>query len=184
MQDYAEQAREEVMLRANECLETITTIEDKIRNARALYREYGEALKNDPKIATMLQQLDDHVKKTWRLMDEIDVVESCKNCDEQEGGSCCGRGIDDKYNALLLLMNLLLGVELPDERLRGDSCYFLTYTGCSLKARLVLCVDYLCPKIKKRLTHDQLVRLQVESGDELLTGFMLHDAIHNFIRQR
>ena len=81
-------------------------------------------------------------------------------------------------------MNLLLGVSLPDGHRRPDSCYLLTDKGCRLKVRLVLCVDFLCPKILNTLSRGDLLRLQQVSGDELTTGFMFYDAVKKFLRNK
>jgi len=53
-----------------------------------------------------------------------------------------------------------------------------------LKVRLILCVDFLCPKILRALTRDQLIKLQQISGDELVIGFMLYDAIKRKLRRK
>ena len=53
-----------------------------------------------------------------------------------------------------------------------------------MKVRLILCVDYLCPKIISALSHDKIVTLQNIWGDELLTGFRVYDAIKKFIRAK
>jgi hypothetical protein len=79
-------------------------------------------------------------------------------------------------------MNLFLGVSLPEHQARPDGCYFLTRTGCCLKVRLFLCVDFLCPAILNRLSHEELVRLQTVSGHELTTGFLVYDGIKRIIR--
>jgi hypothetical protein len=65
---------------------------------------------------------------------------------------------------------------------RPDGCYLLTRTGCCLEVRLFLCVDFLCPAILGRLSHEELVRLQTVSGHELITGFLLYDPIKRIIR--
>jgi hypothetical protein len=115
---------------------------------------------------------------------ELGIVETCKHCDEQEGGSCCGAGLENKFDTFLLLINLLLGVSLPEGHRRPDSCYLLTDKGCTLKVRLVLCVDFLCLKILNILSRGDLIKLQQVSGDELTTGFMLYDAIKKFLRHK
>jgi hypothetical protein len=114
---------------------------------------------------------------------EFKIVEICKRCDEEEGGSCCGAGMENKFDTFLLLVNLLLGVTLPEYHLRKDSCYLLTDKGCILKVRLVLCVDFLCDKIMNRLSVGDLLSLQKISGKELVTGFRLYDAVKRFMRQ-
>jgi hypothetical protein len=114
---------------------------------------------------------------------EFRIVEICKRCDEEEGGSCCGAGMENKFDTFLLLVNLLLGVTLPEQHQRTDSCYLLTDKGCMLKVRLVLCVDFLCDKILNGLSVEELFSLQKISGEELVTGFRLYDAVKRFMRQ-
>jgi hypothetical protein len=116
-------------------------------------------------------------------MADLGVVAACKHCDEAEGKSCCGRGFENKFDHYLLLMNLLLGVSLPEHHMRPEDCYFLTRTGCCLKVRLFLCVDFLCPTILSRLSHEALIRLQTVSGKELTAAFLAYDAIKRVIRE-
>jgi len=117
-------------------------------------------------------------------MVDLEVVAACAYCDEEKGKSCCaqGRGLEEKFDSYLLLMNLLLGVPLPERPARPDGCYFLTWTGCCLKVRLFLCVDFLCPAILDRVSHEELVRLQTASGNELTTGFLVYDALKRIIK--
>jgi hypothetical protein len=152
--------------------------------ARELYEKWGDALSKNPEIANFLAELKRNKEASIRTMLDLDIIATCKHCDEKEGGSCCGAGLENKFDVYLLLINLLLGVSLPDYHLRPDSCYLLTESGCMLKVRLVLCVDFLCQKILNTLTRDELIRLQTISGDELITGFKLYDAIKQFMRRR
>jgi hypothetical protein len=91
--------------------------------------------------------------------------------------------MENKFDTHLLLVNLLLGVSLPEHHLRTDSCYLLTDKGCILKARLVLCIDFLCDKILNALSVEERFSLQKISGEELVAGFRLYDAIKKFLRQ-
>ncbi len=93
---------------------------------------------------------------SMQAMRALRVVQACKWCEEQEGGSCCGAGIENRYDPLQLLINLLLDVSLPDRQKYPDSCYFLETDGCCLKARHVLCVNYLCKKLQENLSKDEL----------------------------
>ena len=170
------------MMRSTECLDEGASIKDKIRMAHGLYDLWGENLRREPHIVDLLGQLEDCLDNSREAMLELGIVETCKQCDEEEGGSCCGAGLENKFDSLLLLMNLLLGVSMPERHHRPDSCYLLSDKGCVLKVRLVLCVDYLCPKIMSALSHDKVIRLQSISGDELLTGFRLYDALKRFMR--
>ncbi len=112
----------------------------------------------------------------------LGVVAECKKCEEEEGGSCCGAGIEDKYEPVLLLINHLLGPFLPTEAPSKNDCYFLGEKGCLLTARHVLCVNYICEKLQKKLTMEELVGLQNCAGEELDTLFLLHEAIKKKIR--
>ncbi len=112
------------------------------------------------------------------------VARACKRCEEQEGGSCCGAGIENRYDPLQLLINLLLGVSLPVRRRFRDSCHFLEPDGCSLKARHVLCVNYLCTRLQQSLSVDERSTLQAILGEELDTGFILHEALRKTLGSR
>ena len=177
-----EQDQEQLMMRATECLDEGSSIEDKIKMARHMYDSWSEQLKREPHIHQLIEKLEGCLENSREAMLELGIVETCKHCDEEEGGSCCGAGLENKFDSLLLLINLLLGVSLPEGHRRPDSCYLLTDKGCMLKVRLVLCVDFLCPKIMSALSHDKVIRLQNISGDELLTGFKLYDALKRFMR--
>lgn len=176
--------QEEVMMRTSECYDLCLSIEEKLEQAHKLYSVWGERLKGEPRIAELLGKLDAYIDASWQAMFDLDVVETCKYCDEQEGGSCCGAGIENKYDPILLLMNLLLDAPLPDAREEEGDCFFLGPTGCKLKVRLVLCVDYLCPKLQRKLAPEKLHKLQSVSGDELLTGFILYDTIKTFLMRQ
>jgi len=171
------------MMRPTECWDDLSSIEQKIELARDLHAVWGNDLQRDPAIGDLLEKLEKNINKSREAMLSLGIVEACKRCDEEEGGSCCGAGLENKFDRFLLLVNLLLGVALPDYRCRPDSCYLLTAKGCILRVRLVLCVDFLCPKILGVLSLDKLIKLQQVSGDELVSGFMLYDAVKRFLRQ-
>ena len=172
------------MMRSTECLDDRTHFREKIEFARDLFADARDALKRNHPISRLLRKLEKSIEINRQAMLDLGIVEACKRCDEEEGASCCGAGLENKFDAYLLLMNLLLGVSLPTFRQRADSCFLLRETGCVLKVRLVLCVDFLCPKILRALARDDLIRLQTVSGDELVTGFMAYDAIKKFFRHR
>ena len=173
-----------LMTRATEVCDLCIPIQEKIRMAQDLFARWGKALREDRRIEALLEQLEQDLESSRQTMVDLEVVAACTDCDQEEGKSCCaqGRGFEEKYDPYLLLMNLFLGVSLPDRPARPDGCYFLTRTGCCLKIRLFLCVDFLCPAILTRLSHKELVKLQTVSGHELTTGFLVYDAIKRVIR--
>jgi hypothetical protein len=183
MHPISEQTRQHLMTRPTECEDDQSSIERKIEIARDLHAARGDAMRRDPSIRNLLGKLERNIETSREVMLSLGIVEACKHCDEKEGGSCCGAGLENKFDRYLLLMNLLLGVSLPDYHCRPNSCYLLAAEGCLLKARLILCVDFLCPKILGTLTREELIKLQEISGDELVSGFMLYDAVKRFLRR-
>lgn len=142
-----------------------------------MYESSGDRLRRDGRIRSLLERLEHNIGTSMRAMRALRVVQACKWCEEQEGGSCCGAGIENRYDVLQLLINLLLDISLPDRRRSPDSCYFLLADGCGLKARHVLCVNYLCKKLEESLCKGELNMLQATVGEELDTGFALHEAV-------
>ena len=121
-----------------------SSIYKKIEQAHNLGETCGSSLMKDPHIHALLRKLRDCIENTNQSMVTLGVVAECKNCEEREGGSCCGSGIENRYDAVLLLINLLLGDSLENEESSKNSCSFLGKKGCTLTALHVLCVNYIC----------------------------------------
>lgn len=153
------------------------TIQEKIEQAQDLFETCGDSLRQNSSMGTLLNKLQECIENTKDSMLKLGVVAECKHCEEQEGGSCCGTGIENKYDVELLLVNLLLEGSLRDQQFSQNSCYFLGEKGCKLTARHVLCVNYICEKLQKKLTREELIVLQTCAGEELDTLFFLHEAI-------
>ena len=182
MYHLPEQDRDQLMMRATECLHEGSPIEDKIKMARHMYDSWSEQLKREPHIHQLIEKLEGCLENSREAMLELGIVETCTHCDEEEGGSCCGSGIENKYDAVLLLINLLLGVSLENQEPSKNSCSFLGKKGCTLTARHVLCVNYICQKLQKKLNREELIALQTCAGEELDTLFILHEAIKKKMR--
>jgi hypothetical protein len=183
MYSLSEQNRERLMMRPTECFDQGLSIQDKIKLAQNLYVSWQETLRRQFHINNLLRDLERCIKNSREAMMDFRIIEICKCCDEKEGGSCCGAGMENKFDTYLLLVNLLLGVSLPEYHVRTDCCYLLTDKGCILNMRLVLCIDFLCDKILNALSGEEQLRLQRISGEELVVGFRLYDAIKKFLRQ-
>jgi hypothetical protein len=162
---------------------TPPSIQKKIEQAHELYSVWGDVLRHDPFISSLIDKLQSCIQKTRKKMVTLDVVSECKDCEEEEGGgSCCGSGIEDRYDTYLLLINLLLGGSLQNGQPQKNSCYFLGKSGCTLTARHVLCVNYICPKLQQKLNREKLIELQTCAGQELETLFTLTEAVKKRIR--
>jgi hypothetical protein len=170
------------MQKNNENKSPSSPIQEKIEQAHKLLEACGGSLVEDSSILALLRRLRDCIENTNQSMLTLGVVAECKNCEEKEGGSCCGSGIENKYDVALLLINLLLGGSLQNHEPLGNSCFFLGKKGCKLTARHVLCVNYICEKLQKKLTREELIALQTSAGEELETLFFLHEAIKKKMR--
>ncbi len=159
------------------------TIAEKIDQAHHLYGTWRSALLNDPVLVKLLAQLEKLSDRSQNVMHELGVVKSCMSCELEEGGSCCGAGIENRYTPTLLLINLLLGRKLPEKRRWENSCHFLVETGCCLTARQVLCINYLCRKVCEKLSREELMRLQDTTGEEIEVGFITYEQTQRLLQK-
>jgi hypothetical protein len=136
---------------------------------------YGARLLEDDVVDRLLAELRAQVAASREAMVAADLVEACRACEEQEGGSCCGRGMEDHYDGILLLINLLLGAGIEKEWRDEENCLFLGPTGCRLPARDHICVNYLCVKLGERLSPPAVAEMRKRQGRELETLFLLTD---------
>jgi hypothetical protein len=159
------------------------TIEYKIALAYQLQANFGHDLLQDNEIRSRLLHLDQNIEATWKEMVSIGIVRECRDCAIKEG-SCCGSGMENSYDEVLLLINLLLGRTLPSQAYDTTSCYFLGENGCLLRAREVICVNYLCQRISRSIQKEKLIHLQKIAGDELNSLFMLEQHIKKKIKRQ
>ena len=112
-----------------------SSIEEKISWANACYKKYKNTLLNDKNILKLLHEFRNASLESLKEMNETGMVDECRRCEEEEGGACCGKGIENKYSGILLLINLLLGVNLLLKPSDPKSCFFLGKNGCQLSDR-------------------------------------------------
>ena len=158
-------------------------VEAKTAWAEACFERERSRIAGDRSLAELLKALKGAVHRSREHMLRTGIVEWCRGCEEKEGGSCCGAGLEKHYSGMLLLINLLLGVALPRQREDPSSCFFLSSTGCRLLARHVLCINYVCNKITSRIKPDQLAALREAEGEEILCLFHVNEKLKNLIRR-
>ena len=157
-------------------------IDEKISWAEDCLNRYKNTFLTDKKTEKLLEEFRVASTEGLKEMIEIGFFDECRKCDEEEGGSCCGAGIENRYSGSLLLINLLLGVKLPSEASDTKSCFFLGPRGCSLQARHVICVNYICRKITNRIPAHMINRLREKEGTELDILFILNEHIKAVLR--
>ena len=142
-----------------------------------IHKIFGHALLQDEKVRTLLVQLDKNIEATQKEMVAVGVIRECADCAVNGEGTCCGKRTGYKYDSVILLVNLLLGKTIPLQSQDPHACYFLTREGCILRARHVICVNFLCPRLHKNIQHEMLVQLQQVAGEELDTLFLVEEYI-------
>ena len=163
---------------------TDISIQEKVRWAHLLYDRFGHSLLADPEVVGLLRRYRAAVARTWGLMEETGVVEECTRCAVEDGGSCCGAGIEDRFDVVLLLINLLAGGSLPHRAQDPTGCLFLGEKGCTIPARHTICVNYICRRLEARLGREALQRLQEGIGRECDAAFLLEEGIKAWLRRR
>jgi hypothetical protein len=153
------------------------TVADRIASALLLQKIFGRSLMEDEKLKSLLSRLDQDIEATQRGMLSTGVMMECADCAVNGEGTCCGKHTGHKCDGVLLLINLLLGRSLPARPYYHDLCYFLTEEGCSLRARHIICVNYVCRRLRKNIPHNILIRLQEIAGPEMDTLFIVEEHI-------
>ncbi len=151
-------------------------VERKIAVAKGLLKDYEEVLAKEKGLISLLEGLRRAIEATEIERKITGISEFCAWCGSLNH-DCCGAGIELRYSAELLFINLLLGAGLPESRRREDSCYFLSPRGCCLKARVVFCVNFLCRKITETIEPSRLVQLQRREGEMLDLIFKVEEII-------
>jgi hypothetical protein len=153
------------------------TIADHIGTALHLREMCGQSLMRDREICTLLAGLDLQIAATQSAMVRTGIVKECADCAVNGEGTCCGARTGHKCGNVLLLVNLLMGKTLPSTPADTNLCHFLTKEGCVLKARHVICVNFVCQRLRDALPHSSLCDVQDIAGGEIDTLFVLEERI-------
>lgn len=160
-----------------------SSVRERIAEARGLLPDCKAALFRDENLQRLLEEVREKADATHNALIDYGVAAACRRCDEKQGGSCCGAGIEDRCSTVLLLINLLLGSTLPEEHRDEKSCFFLGEKGCCLAVCDTLCTNYLCREVWKMLAHDDLATIQKIAGEEMDAVFVLHEALKKALKR-
>lgn len=160
-------------------MRNIDGIKEKIYEAKKIYEEKKHIFIDD-NIKDYLLNLKEYIRISCLERRASKVFQGCKECGILKK-DCCGSGIERRYTKELLLINILLGVRLPEEPIFKDKCYFLTDKGCVLLARDVFCVNYICKPLRDSIPLESLKRLQEAENKELEIIFKLEELLKPLI---
>jgi len=156
----------------------------RIKWAENMLRQYREEILKKPEIKGLIEELKRYIEDRKEKMRSCGMIDICRVCEEKEGGSCCGKGIEERYDQFMILLNMLLGCNIPKRRYKEDSCLFLGRNGCILPAPHVLCINYVCKKIENGISKDDLSNLREIEGNMILAIFKLHEELLHFFQSK
>ena len=68
-------------------------VKERIAWSESCFQSSQDLFFEDEKIAGLLVEFKSAVKASRQKMDKSGVVDLCRECDQEEGGSCCGKGL-------------------------------------------------------------------------------------------
>ena len=124
-----------------------SAVPQKLACARQLYEQTGQKLLAEPEMQERLQELILLSRALQLRMGSMCMFSLCRACAAKPGGGCCSAYMANETDALLLLLNMLLGVEVASQRDDAVECCFLGQEGCILTVKPIFCLNYNCSHI-------------------------------------
>ena len=137
----------------------------KMEKALALAREHGKELLRQAEIVSHLERVREAVDSLDAHMAAMEMGKSCSRCAATPKGGCCSAYMGhENTDVLQLLMNILAGVDVKLARNDGVECCFLGEKGCVLLFKPIFCLNYLCGRIRKESSGEDLKMLEQKTG--------------------
>jgi hypothetical protein len=138
-----------------------------------------DLVKSDGKIKKLIEELEKIADECEKCLAEVGITTLCAGCGNK---SCCGRGIEDKFDPVVILINLLVKGEVPKKREIDNGCFFLSEGGCKLRIKEIICINYLCKKIYDTIALKEIIRVQKICGKEMELIFRVCEEIKRKLR--
>ena len=119
----------------------------KLSVARDLHQRLGPQLAAVPPIQEGLAQLQRHALSLETHMRAMALGRLCSRCATRPGGGCCSAAMADNTDSIMLLTNLLLGVEIDRQERQTADCCYLGDQGCLFAIKPFFCLTYNCQAI-------------------------------------
>ncbi len=132
--------------------------------ARHLYRDHGQDLARDPAIRSGLAGIRRLAADLEEQMQAMDMGRRCSACAARAGGGCCSAVMADNTDAILLLINLLLGGDPGWQEDSPAECAFLGREGCTLAVKPIFCLNYNCSQIREAAGRGEMETLERLAG--------------------
>ena len=119
---------------------------DKLAAAHRLHAVFA-ARPEDAQLAAALDELRGQAEALAAHMRSLDFGTLCSACASRTDGGCCSAYMADNVDAVLLLINLLLGGDVRPVGTDPANCRFLGERGCVLLIKPIFCLNYNCRAI-------------------------------------
>jgi len=159
-------------------------VNTKLTIARTLFEEVGRYLTECGDIRISLELIKKLERNLQNQMAAMHMSTLCSQCGSQKGGGCCSIVMANETDAVLFLMNMLLGREITRYRDDGFECFFLGNKGCTLLLKPFFCLNYNCKKIMSGNTREDIAKLEKTSAHLLNQQFALEQMIRNELKRK
>lgn len=160
------------------------SILNQVRRVKGLHARYGVSLASAEDVRLRVQEFRATIEETAAVMSGEGIEAACSSCALKYPSGCCFSGIESGFDDMLLLLNLLLGCPLPEERHQQGSCFFVGEHGCRLLARYYFCLHYFCPELESALGESRIRALRQRVDRQLHAGRKAEDAVRSWLRAR
>ena len=155
---------------------------DCLRLARQLHDQYGDELRNNKRIAQLLDELSCSIRELSKQMEVVGMGKTCSDCASKDGGGCCSLYMAGECDTLQILMNLLANIRVEVVRDNGTDCCFLGPSGCTFLFKPMFCLNYNCNHISKGAGNDLMKQLEMKSAAQLAAQHSLEQNLLVFMR--
>lgn len=138
------------------------SVDSRLQFARKLHQDCRSQILSKAKIPSALILLERTAEALSSHMANMRMAEICIRCSEQESGGCCSLYMAGETDAIQLLMNMLVGVDVRPVRDDGAECCYLGNSGCIFVFKPFFCLNYNCREViepggeKNRLVLEKL----------------------------
>ena len=140
------------------------SVEEKLALSRQLFTAHGQRLRQQQEVMNGLDRLQHYEAALNTQMRAMDMGHRCSSCAVQAGGGCCSSYMAANTDAILLLINQLMGIEVRIQHPSDSDCCFLDSTGCILQIKPIFCLNYNCSHIKEAASPRQMQELENKAG--------------------
>jgi hypothetical protein len=140
------------------------SVDEKQRCAEEMYWQYGSSLLVDKELLADFDILKKDAQHLNAHMEAMCMGELCVRCAQSEKGGCCSLFMAGETDAIQLLMNLLIGIDVKQLRSDGVECCFLGENGCLFLIKPIFCLNYNCKKIHDAASANDIQKLENLTG--------------------